>query len=156
MQNSPSTQRSPDLWVRLNIPSTPRLMMVCVSLAVLYRLIFFFCGGDDDVKMLSNRQWLLTSHSWIYFYYDHMSNKWMWSFFKSVFWLSISKILKLTSIKKSSIHFQMLSWSRVPIQGSWKVWLNAVWAMFVEVGLRSRKGIHNHCKQILRSSNWRL
>lgn len=51
----------------------------------------------------------------------------------------------LTSIKKSSIQFHILSISRVPTQGAWNVWLKAVWAMFVDMGLRSRKGTHNHC-----------
>lgn len=46
----------------------------------------------------------------------------------------------LASIKKSSIHFQILSLFRVPTQGSWKVWLKAVSAMFTDVVLRSAKG----------------
>lgn len=54
---------------------------------------------------------------------------------------------QLASIKKSSIHFQILSLFRVPTQGSWKVWLKAVSAMFPDVVLRSAKGTH-HCKQI--------
>ena len=54
--------------------------------------------------------------------------------------------IMLTSIKKSSIQFHISSISRVPIHGTWNVWLKAVWAMFVDMGLRSRKGTHNHCK----------
>lgn len=56
--------------------------------------------------------------------------------------------IQLTSIKKSSIHVQTSPWSRVPTQGSWKVWLKAVWTMFVAEGLSSRKGTHNHCKYV--------
>lgn len=53
----------------------------------------------------------------------------------------------LTSIKKSSIHFQTLPLSKVPTQGSWNVWLKAVLAMLTEVLLSRRKGTHSHWKQ---------
>lgn len=55
--------------------------------------------------------------------------------------------MELTSIKKSSTHFQTLSMSSVPSQGSWKVLLNAVSAMLTETGLSSRKGTHSHCRE---------
>lgn len=50
----------------------------------------------------------------------------------------------ITSIKKSSIHLQTMSFSREPSHGSWKVWLKAVWTMFRDEELSRRKGTHSH------------
>lgn len=53
----------------------------------------------------------------------------------------------LTNTKKLSIHLHALSFSTVPIQGSWKVKLKAVLVMSTEWGFVMMKGTQSHCRE---------